>query len=347
MEFLIEYGMFLAKAITILVVVLAAAAGLIALSTRSTGTKPRERIEVKNLNERYRAMTRTLRAAMMPHTMAKKALRTERRRRKAEDKQRKRHPEERRRIFVLDFHGDIRASALSSLREEITAVLTVATPRDEVLVRLESGGGMVHAYGLAASQLQRLREHKIPLTVAVDKVAASGGYMMACVADRILAAPFAVLGSIGVLAQLPNFHRLLKRHDVDFEQITAGEFKRTLTLFGENTEVARHKLREEVEDIHALFKEFVHRYRPQMDIERVATGEHWHAARALEMQLVDELRTSDDYLLAASAEADLFELHFVARRPLANRLRALTARLLGRHPGAWDEGAEPGSTTLL
>ena len=147
------------------------------------------------------------------------------------------------------------AHEVESLREEITAIISIANPsKDKVLIRLESGGGVVHGYGLAASQLQRIKSAGIPLSVAIDKVAASGGYMMACVADEILAAPFAIVGSIGVIAQIPNFNKILKKNDVEFEQITAGEFKRTLTLFGENTDKAREKFREEIEQTHDLFK---------------------------------------------------------------------------------------------
>lgn len=321
MEFLSEYGMFLAKAVTILVVILAATAGIVALSSRGTGGRAKDHIEVKNLNDKYKEVARALKTAMLPQALAKKAVKAEKKRVKAETKQHKQHPETaRHRLFVLDFHGDIRASAVGPLREEVTAILLAATPDDEVLVRLESAGGMVHAYGLAASQLQRIKQRGIPLTVAVDKVAASGGYMMACVADRILAAPFAVLGSIGVITQLPNFHRLLKKNDIDFEQITAGDFKRTLTLFGENTDLARQKLREEVEDVHTLFKAFVTEQRPQLDIERVATGEHWHGTRARDLNLIDDLRTSDDYLMSASEARDLFEVRYVSKKPLLARI---------------------------
>jgi len=287
-------------------------------------------------------MAQALRTAMLPPALAKKSAKEEKKRRKAEAKQLKQHPDtERHRLFVLDFHGDIRASAVAALREEVSAVLSVATSNDEVLVRLESAGGMVHAYGLAASQLQRIKQRAIPLTVAVDKVAASGGYMMACVADRILAAPFAVLGSIGVITQLPNFHRLLKKNDIDFEQITAGDFKRTLTLFGENTEVARQKLREEVEDVHSLFKAFVTEHRPQLDIERVATGEHWHGTRAMDLQLIDELRTSDDYLMSTSEERDLFEIRYVTKKPLLTRLLAAGTQLAQTRSRLWQSEQEP------
>ena len=176
----------------------------------------------------------------------------------------------------------MKASAVSSLRQEITAILSLAEKQDEVLVRLESGGGMVHAYGLASSQLLRIRNQDIDLTVCVDKVAASGGYMMACVANKLLAAPFAVIGSIGVIAQIPNFHRLLKKNDIDFEMITAGEYKRTLTMFGENTEKGREKFAEDIEDVHVLFKDFVKEHRPALDVEAVATGEVWFGQRAID-----------------------------------------------------------------
>jgi serine protease SohB len=179
---------------------------------------------------------------------------------------------------------------------------------------------MVHAYGLAASQLTRLREANIAVTVAVDKVAASGGYLMACVADRILAAPFAVIGSIGVVAEIPNFNRLLKKHDIDYEQISAGEFKRTITMLGETTDRARVKVKEEVEQTHTLFKDFVKQQRPVVDLEAVATGEHWLGTRAHELKLVDEIRTSDDYLMSLRDTVDIFEVEYSIKRKLPDRL---------------------------
>ena len=221
---------------------------------------------------------------------------------------------------MLDFHGDMRASAVATLREEITAILNVATPGDEVILRLESPGGVVHGYGLAAAQLMRLRTRQIPLTVAVDKIAASGGYMMACVANKILAAPFAIIGSIGVVVQLPNFHRVLKDKHIDFEQHTAGEFKRTITLFGENTEEGREKLQHELEDIHQLFKNLIVEHRQQIDIQKVATGEHWLGQQALGLNLVDEIKTSDDYLLERSKDATLYELCYEVKKPFLSRL---------------------------
>ena len=214
----------------------------------------------------------------------------------------------------------ISASAVGHLREEITAVLTQATPNDEVLLKLESAGGMVHSYGLASSQLDRLRKKNVPLTVCVDKVAASGGYMMACVADKILAAPFAIIGSIGVVAQMPNFNKVLKKHDVEFELLTAGEHKRTLTMFGENTEKGREKFIEELEDTHQLFKDYVSTRRPQVDIEKIATGEIWFGSRAKDMALIDDIQTSDEYLVSRIEEADVFEVAYVFKKKLHQRL---------------------------
>jgi serine protease SohB len=250
----------------------------------------------------------------------KKEVKTRSKERKREEKARDRDDAPRPRLFVLDFKGDIRASAAASLREEVSAVLTVATDRDEVLLRLENPGGTVHEHGFAASQLLRIKRRGLKLLVAVDKVAASGGYLMACVADRLMAAPFAIVGSIGVLAQLPNFHRLLEQKGVDFEQLTAGRYKRTLTLFGKNTDEGREKLQQEIEEVHELFKRQIQEHRPQVDLERIATGEHWYGVRALELNLVDEIRTSDDFLLEAAKSRDLYHVTFRRRRSMLERL---------------------------
>ena len=223
------------------------------------------------------------------------------------------------RLFVVDFKGSIDAKEVDSLREEISAILSVATKDDEVLVRLESGGGMVHGYGLASSQLDRIRQHEVPLTVAIDKVAASGGYMMACVADKILSAPFAIVGSIGVIAQIPNFNKLLKKSNIEFEQLTAGEYKRTLTMFGENTEKGREKFVEELEETHLLFKQFVSEHRPSLDIAKVATGEHWFGLKAKELGLVDSIQTSDDYLHAQAKDKKVIAVKYALKKGIAEK----------------------------
>lgn len=319
MEFLIDYGLFLAKLLTIAVVV-AAAGGVLALLLRRLQIEREGQLQVVSLNQKYEAMELTLKAALLPRKAFKQRLKELKREYKRRERAKASAGEaRRRRVFVLNFEGDVWATAVASLREEISSILLVAAPQDEVVLLLESRGGQVHGYGLAASQLRRLREREIPLTVAVDKVAASGGYMMACVANRIIAAPFAIVGSIGVATELPNFNRFLRGHDIDFEQITAGEFKRTLTLFGENTEKGRAKVREEIEVTHRLFKEFVQQHRPQVDIAEVATGEHWYGQRALDLRLVDTIQTSDDYLREARANADLYAVSYLRKRGLLRR----------------------------
>jgi len=313
-DFAVNYGLFLAKAATVVIAIGLTVVWLLT-AIQQARAQEHNRLKVEHVNERLRHTADTLNSALLNPSERKARAK----RRKAESKQHTKaqklgKPHEPARLFVLDFNGDIRASAVESLREAITAVLQVVEPEDEVLVRLESAGGMVHSYGLAASQLTRLRDSGVRLTVAVDRLAASGGYMMACVADRIVAAPFAIIGSIGVVAQIPNFHRLLKDKQVDFEMHTAGEHKRTLTVFGENTDEARVKFREELDDTHGLFKNFVNRYRPSVDIDAVATGEHWHGTQALTLKLVDEIATSDDVMLAAARDnRDVFTVDIASR----------------------------------
>ncbi len=351
MEFLIEYGLFLAKVVTIVVALVVLVTLLI--SAREPGPQGEPgRLEVKHLNDAYEQVTKSLNQAMMSpegqKAAQKAAKKTEKQRLKAEKAALKRSSNEAdpkalpiSRVFVLNFDGDIEASAVSSLRQEVTAILAVASAEDEVLLRLESAGGVVHGYGLAASQLRRITKQGIKLTVSVDKVAASGGYMMACIADRIIAAPFAVLGSIGVVAQVPNFNRLLKSQKVDVELHTAGAHKRTLTMFGENTDEGRQKFRAELEEVHQLFKVFVRDNRPQVDIEVVATGEAWYGQRALEQQLIDEIQTSDEYLIEKMPTAAVYEIVYEIQQSkvekLVKRFAQLTtliptqSRVLARH----------------
>ena len=319
MEFLMDYGMFAAKFLTVAVVIAVVLGALVVLVIGRSDGRTEDQIEVKNLNDKYKSMTLTLKSAMLPDKQYKQEIKREKHDRKDRDRG-KNFDTEKSRLFVCRFDGDVRASAVSSLQEEVTAILSVATTSDEIVAIITSPGGVIHGYGLAASQLQRIRDRQIPLTAVVDKVAASGGYMMACVADKIIAAPFAIIGSIGVVAQMPNFNKFLKKHDIDYEEITAGEYKRTLTMFGENTDADRNKFREELEDAHELFKEFVSDNRPQVDIAAIATGEYWYGKRALERKLIDELSTSDDYLFRRAQEADVFEVTYVRKRSKLEKL---------------------------
>ena len=321
-----EFGLFFAKIATAVAALALLAAFAARMARRARSARHWHPVlKVTRLNRRYRGMVATFERAALP----RKAFRL---RRKAEKAQQKRLAAAggRPRVFVLDFKGDLRASGVTALREEVTTILAVATEQDEVVVRLENSGGAAHGHGFATSQLTRIRARRIPLTVAVDRVAASGGYMMACVADRILAAPFAIVGSIGVFAAIPNLHRLLEARGVDVEQFKAGEFKLTVTMLGETTDADRAKLQDQLDSTHSLFKDFVKEYRPNLDIGRVSTGEYWHGRDALALDLVDEIRTSDDYLHEASRERDLYHLRGTGRLGLRRRLAQLAELALDR-----------------
>ncbi|WP_313079612.1 protease SohB [Atlantibacter sp.] len=347
MDLLSEYGLFLAKIATVVIAIAIIAAIIVNVAQRRK--QQRGELRVTRLSEQYKEMQEEMAASLLDphqqklwHKAQKKKHKQEAKAAKALAKQGKPTADGRARVYVIDFKGSMDAHEVASLREEVTAILAVATPQDEVLVRLESPGGVVHGYGLAASQLQRLRERGIPLTVAVDKVAASGGYMMACVASHIVAAPFAIVGSIGVVAQIPNFNRLLKRNDIDVELHTAGQYKRTLTLFGENTEEGREKFREDLNDTHLLFKSFVKEMRPSLNIDEVATGEHWYGVQAKEKGLVDAISTSDDLILEKMKQRDVVGVRYLRRKKMMDRFTGSAAesadRLLMRW---WQRGEKP------
>jgi len=363
LEYLIQYGMFLAKVATIVVALILVIGAIVSAGSRQRRSNKRGEIVVVRLNEHLEDLHDAVRDEVIDSATLKLENKARAKREKEEAKAEKKRAvaeakekakaktqsatvksstaiaEEdvtlasekegrngkltrRKRVYVLDFDGDVAAEEVSSLREEITTVLSIAETCDEIILKLESPGGMVHAYGLAASQLQRIKDAKIPLTICVDKVAASGGYMMACLADKLIAAPFAIIGSIGVVVQLPNFHKVLKKNDVDYEVISAGEFKRTLSTFGEITDKGRAKVQEDVENIHDIFKQWVKTHRPIVDVGRVATGETWVGMQAKERYLVDELNTSDDVLVAACREADVFEVQFKVKQTLQDKLGA-------------------------
>lgn len=348
MEFLTQYGLFLAQVVTLLVAVVVVMVFAMGLSQKSKVSDKPE-LKVERLNDEFEHYQDVLDA----HLMNKASYKAQHKQREAEEKaknkqekaaakaqskaQKKSGSEEsdessgsrnlesrKKRVYVISFDGDMKASGVENLARAVTAVLMVAdAAEDEVVIKLESPGGVVHGYGLAAAQLQRIRDKGIPLTAMIDKVAASGGYMMAVVANRIVAAPFAIVGSIGVVAQIPNFNRVLKKHEVDLELHTAGEYKRTLTLFGENTDEGREKFRQELEETHVLFKEHIENYRSDLDLVKVATGEHWYGKQAKALHLIDDIMTSDQYLADAVAEADVFEISFEARKTMADKLAHL------------------------
>ncbi len=317
-EVLSELGIFVAKAVVIVFAVVVIISTVVQAAQKQ---KPRKgELVVDKLSDDLRDGVQRLKLELLDKKHRKKA-------KKALKKEQKNAKNElRKRLFVVDFKGSMDASEVESLRREVNAIVAVAEPKEQVLVRLESGGGVVHGYGLGASQLQRLRDANLELIVSVDKVAASGGYMMAAVAHKIQAAPFAIIGSIGVLAQLPNFHRWLKKHDVDFEQVTAGDHKRTLTLFGENTDEGRAKFKAELESIHEQFKGHIKSFRKDLDLDKVATGEYWTAQEAKQYGLVDELITSDAWLQGKSDSHDIFLVRYVQKKNIGERVgRSLRA----------------------
>ena len=383
MEFLIEYGVFLAKAITIVVAIILVIGALANLGNKNK--KHNEgHIEITNLSEDYKEIKDGMLEELLSEEEYKALQKEKKKQEKLEAKEEKKRLKEEKkqsknkeekpqteitqdepeftdskasdstsecsetgseihseiadsdvadeessgdkqddtkgRLFVINFDGDVEASAVENMREEITAVISAADKNDQVLIRLESPGGMVHSYGLAASQLSRIKAANLKLIISVDQVAASGGYMMACVADEILAAPFAIIGSIGVVAELPNFHRLLKHNKVDYEQHTAGEYKRTLTMFSENSEAARTKFKQELEETQELFKQFITNNRPSLDIDKVATGEHWYGTQAIDLGLIDKIQTSDDYIVNMAQDKDVFEISYQIKKTLSEKL---------------------------
>tara|TARA_B100001769_G_scaffold269521_1_gene259451 strand:- start:56 stop:1075 length:1020 start_codon:yes stop_codon:yes gene_type:complete len=312
MEILADYLVFLLKVFTI---VLAITIPLLLIIGSSKGkSQPRGKLSITNLSDKFEEMGNAVKGSLMTPKELKKFNKDLSKEKKKKDKDQTEDS-----IFVLNFKGDIQASEVEKLKQEVNAILLSESDCKEVVIRVESGGGSAYAYGLCAAELKRLVDNKINLTVCIDKVAASGGYLMSCVASKIIAAPWAIVGSIGVIAQLPNFHRLLKKNSIDFEMHTAGAFKRTLTTLGENTEEGREKFKSDLEDLHLIFKNFVKEQRPEVDTDIVATGEVWQGEDAVRVGLVDSLETSDNYLVGLSKGAKLFELEFVEKKNLTER----------------------------
>jgi serine protease SohB len=323
MDALQSIGIFAAQTFLILFAIIAVIV-VIALLAAKAGHKTEVQVEL--VHKKYKRFRNALRAQTLNKSERKDLKKKLKEENKAAEK--KETASDEKKIYLIDFDGDIKASAADNLREEITAVLTVATPQDEIVVRIESPGGVVHGYGLAAAQLVRVREKNIPLTVCVDKVAASGGYMMSCTANKILCAPFAIVGSIGVVAQVPNLNRLLKKHDVDYKEYTAGDYKRTVSFLGEITPKGEEKFKQQLEDTHVLFKGWVSKYRPNMSIEEVATGEYWYGEQAITKGLVDEIITSDDYLMNLADKHQIIKVKFEHHESLTEKLTGVLGKSL-------------------
>tara|TARA_B110000240_G_scaffold196231_1_gene247880 strand:- start:115 stop:1119 length:1005 start_codon:yes stop_codon:yes gene_type:complete len=310
-ELLSNYGLFLLKTLTVVISIVL----ILSFIMSAKNNKTEGDIAIKNLNKEFSLLEENIKKNLLGKSEFKKFVKLRKKNKKTYDKK----------LFILDFKGNIKASEIVSLRREISGIILSYQESDEVLLRLENSGGTVHEHGLAAAQLKRLKDKNIPLTICVDKVAASGGYMMACVANKIIASPFAIIGSIGVLAQVPNFNKLLKNKGIDFEQHTAGNYKRTVTMFGENTDKDREKLGEQLQDIHVLFKDFITTNRKNIDIEKVATGEYWYGPKALELNLIDSIMTSDEYILSMTNEFEIFHIQYKKLQTLSDKISKISS----------------------
>ena len=310
-ELLSNYGLFLLKTLTVVISIVL----ILSFIMSARNNKTEGDITIKNINEEFSLLEENIKKNLLGKSEFKKFVKLRKKNKKTNDKK----------LFVLDFKGNIKASEIVSLRREISGIILSHKKSDEVLLRLENSGGTVHEHGLAAAQLKRLKDKNIPLTICVDKVAASGGYMMACVANKIIASPFAIIGSIGVLAQVPNFNKLLKNKGIDFEQHTAGNYKRTVTMFGENTDKDREKLGEQLQDIHVLFKDFITTNRKNIDIDKVATGEYWYGPKALELNLIDSIMTSDEYILSMINKFEIFHIQYKKLKTLSDKISKISS----------------------
>ena len=322
-ELLSNYGLFLMKTLTVLISILL----IISFIVNSKKSDQSGSIEIKNVNKELDSIEENIKKNILTKSDFKKFIKARKKSNKKLEK----------RLFVIDFKGNIRASEIVSLRREVSGVILSCKKGDEVLLRLENSGGTVHEHGLAASQLKRIKDKKIPLTICVDKVAASGGYMMACVANKIIASPFAIIGSIGVLAQVPNFNKLLKDKGINFEQHTAGNYKRTVTMFGENTDKDREKLNEQLEEIHVLFKNFITSQRKNIDIEKVATGEYWYGENALSLNLIDEVMTSDEYILAMREKFEITHIKYKPIKTFSDKISKISSSFTNKAIGSLEQ----------
>ncbi|MCK6598701.1 MAG: protease SohB [Bdellovibrionaceae bacterium] len=322
MDFFSDIGLFALKT---LVIFLFIAGVVLVISLMALKSQLKTHLEVEKINDKFKDYAKILKLLTLDKTSAKEL----KKKLKEEKKKSEKETEiPKNKLYVVDFRGDIKASQVENLREEITAILTEAKAEDEVLVCVESPGGMVPHYGLGASELLRLRDKNIPLTVSVDKVAASGGYLMACTANKIICAPFGIVGSIGVVAQVPNLNRLLKKFDVDFKEYTAGEYKRTVTMLGEITAKGEEKFKEQLEQTHVLFKDFVKTHRPQIDTEKVATGEYWYGQQALSLNLIDQIKTSDDYIMEAAKSRLVIKVKFEKKQGISEKISGILGSAL-------------------
>lgn len=308
MDYLYDISLFFLKSLIIVVGLLVVILiPMIQSQKRKAGKK--KKLELENLKNRFKPYIQEFHQAHMNKKKYKNYLKQLKKKEPIESEKEKPNS------FLISFTGDKMATQVESLRDEVSLILNIAKPEDEVILLLESPGGAVASYGLAASQLVRLRD-RLKLTICVDTVAASGGYLMASTGHQIISAPFALVGSIGVLFQTPNIHEFLKKRDISFEEITAGKYKRTITPFGKITEEKKQKLQEQIDLVYFQFKNFLKKYRENLDFEKVATGEVWLGAEALKLHLVDKIQCSDDYIMEALKTRNVYKIKLKEEKKL-------------------------------
>lgn len=301
---LTSYAIFFLKIITIIILLLTTIIICLILITN----KDNNYIKIKNINKKYITLKKLFLSKISKKIERKNLIKEE-------------NLTKTKNLFVLHFNGDINASDINNLKDILSIIILNKTHVDEVLIKLTSNGGIVTNYGLAASQLKRLKNENINLTISIDTIAASGGYMMACVANKIIASHFSIIGSIGVLGIIPNINKILTKNNIEIEYHTSGKYKKTLSIIGENTEIGRKKFIESLENTHFLFKNFVKENRSQINIEEIATGEYWYGVDALKLNLIDKIQTSDEYIIENLNNANIYEIKLSEKINIKNKIK--------------------------
>lgn len=233
---------------------------------------------------------------------------------------------------LLSFNGDINATEVIEFGRAVSMIVQMKDLVSEVYIIINSGGGVVNGYGLLASEIERLHYSEIETYALIDQVAASGGYMAACVANHVVAAPFAYIGSIGVVSEMPNFNQILSDNGINIEQHTAGKSKRTVTPLGKITDEDRNEFKKKLERIHRSFINHVSHYRNINDADEnknsiIFSGDYWIAEETVELELglVDEISTSQEFLLDKMKEYNIIEITFQENKTKKSKLSLLNS----------------------
>lgn len=216
------------------------------------------------------------------------------------------------------------------------------------LIRIDSPGGGVAASQEIYEELLKVRQvHGKPVVASMGSLAASGGYYVASAADRILANPGTITGSIGVLMQIPNFTELLQRIGVRSVVIKSGVYKDLASATRELTPEERRILQSVLDDVHDQFIQAVADGRriERRRVEHLADGRIFSGRQAQELGLVDELGDLQDALARAGALAGIPGVPPVTQieRPRFSLLRLLTGWQLNEPWGL----AGPGPSLTL